>query len=301
MLEKEKAKLIKDICLVSLTLSLAIMFLLLANIIVGFDLFLIFIFPFLSTLIVLKTSTKGVLIYLGCLILISFIDLQNGFFSLLPNSLIGIIYGYAIKYFSFNFFTLFLGIIITLTIEVLLIFPIYFIFKVNLVEVYSKIFNLPYDVFKNYFLLFYLAICTFQSLISYLFLSNNIQKFKKIKDKNFNNFSYFFILDIVLYVLFTICYFFSKSFELLFLGLLELVVIYQLVTATNFYSKVNLIFSIASFILGLIIPIFIFSNLHLNLDLAFLTFTIYSSLISLIMLKYPSKNIKKETTKDLLE
>ena len=97
---KSKRNLVKnrEIALAGIALSLSIIFLGLSYVI-PFSSFLMIIFiPFLSALLAIRSSLKNQFIFLLAVVLISFIDIQEGLFYLIPNVIIGLVYGNLVNF-----------------------------------------------------------------------------------------------------------------------------------------------------------------------------------------------------------
>lgn len=178
---RDRNFLIYQITIAGISIALEALFLLLNYFIPVFELAILLFVPFLACLVSIKCKTSGRLLLIFGTAAISFIDIQSGFFTLLPSSIIGVVFGLSVKKVGLNIVSFFALLSVSFLTQYILIYPINFFFEVDLIEVYSKIFSLETEKFKLVFPLFYLLISCVSSLIIFLVTESEITKFKSVK------------------------------------------------------------------------------------------------------------------------
>ena len=94
---KERMAQNRQIAYTAIGVSLSILLLSFSYVLPFSSIIMMIFIPILSCLIVFNTNWKYQLMYLGIISLVCFIDIQEGFFYLLPNTIIGLFYGNLIK------------------------------------------------------------------------------------------------------------------------------------------------------------------------------------------------------------
>ena len=301
-------RLTKEITFASLSLALGIIFLSLSYVIPGITIFLMIIIPFTSAYFALNSNYKGQLIYLASLLAIAFIDFQGGFFDLLPNALIGLVYGNALKIFKANFLTYLVTLLATFVIETVLLIPVNIIFKVNMVEIYAALFNIDIEIFKNIFLLFMFLLSLIQTLITFVCITNELPKLN-IKNKEIpSNKKIEYPLLVVFFAIFyTLSTLYLKSLSYVVLMVLILILSYYILDMILTSSKNIKTLFICSIVLGAIASIVSIILLPKNfIELSMFILYLPSIVLSFFVLIYKCEkrdvtSSYKEESKDLLE
>lgn len=292
-----------QIALAGLVLALSILILLLSYILPGIDILFFIFIPFISAGFALKSNYKGQILYILGIIAISFIDMQIGFFNLLPKVIIGVFFGDIIKKIKLNFFSYLSLSIINFIVEWLLIYPIKWVYHIDLIQTYSTFFRIDITSFNLIFPVFYLAISFITSLITYMFCKDRINSIATINstidiDKPIS----YFILGGICYLGIIICHFVYLKFSYVFLLILTIMSIYLYIKKFNFKNSLifglNIGFSIVSITISIILG-FVFINECKYLCI--LNTIIYINMYYLFMLKYESRFISNTNKpKDLL-
>lgn len=290
----------RQISLVAIFFSLSLILLSLSYFLPILDLLFFLIFPFLASLVSLNTSYKGRLLFLFLAFIVSFIDIQTGFFSYLPYTILGILIGIYLSYFPFNSMTFFMISIFTSIIQMFLIIPTFYIYKINLLYVYSSFFHIDYQFILDYYLGLYLIFSFIEGLFIYLFYSSEINKFKYTHKFNIDNDFYLNIFCLTCFMLLLIFYFVNKNVFYYFLILNTVIQLFLYIKNKINKNKIVNIVDLAVFFIILIIETILYISLHIK-DILLIVMPIYSyiSIYNLIMLKYPCKN--KVVEKDLLK
>lgn len=256
---KSKRNLIKnrELALAGIALSLSIIFLGLSYVI-PFSSFLMIVFiPFLSALIAIRTSLKNQIIFLFAVILVSFIDIQEGLFYLIPNVIIGLVYGNLVN-FKLDRSLLFLG---TSTVSFLLsyaaIYLIDFIYKIDLFLVFSNLFKLKEEQFKTIAPLFFFTLSIIQTLIMTLTVQDEIKKFNVSTYDNRYQFYILLFITIIFYILSIVIRY--KAISYLMLGYSVLYGTICLIYEFSYKSKISKVILSVLLIISIFISLYIFT------------------------------------------
>ena len=292
-----------QIALASLVLSLSILILSLSYILPGLDILFFIFVPFISAGFALRSNYKGQILYILGIVAISFIDMQIGFFNLLPKCIIGIIFGNIIKKIKLNFFS-YLGLsIINFIVEWLLIYPIKWIYQIDLIQTFSTFFKINIDTFNLIFPVFYLGISFITCLITYMFCKDRINSISYINstidiDKPIS----YVLLGSICYLGLIICHFVFLKLSYVFLLILFIMSCYLYIKKFNYTN--NIIFGVNSGLLlvSLIISIILgFAFIKECKYLCILNTIIYINIYYLFMVKYEYRlSSKFKEQKDLL-
>ncbi len=296
------SNLIRQISIASLFLSLGILFLSLEYVVPFISLFYIIFIPFLSAYFTLNSNWKGQLIYLVCSALVSLIYMQTGLFEYLPNVIIGIGYGIAIKNYRSKIVSLVVLISVSFVINYLIMFPINWVYNVDMAVVFSTFFHINIDIMRLIFPTFIFVISSLQSLITFIITNEEMKKLplnKKIEEKNeFIILTIFILLGTILLV---IGAFFIIQMAYVSISFLFVISLILLIPQLRFdYPKPIIIeFSVFSLgLIGTIVGLIMFQNDYKYLSLIFIV--IINILDSLIMLRYNRSNeIKHQEVLDL--
>lgn len=296
------SNLIRQISIASLFLSLGILFLSLEYVVPFISLFYIIFIPFLSAYFTLNSNWKGQLIYLVCSALVSLIYMQTGLFEYLPNVIIGIGYGIAIKNYRSKIVSLVVLISVSFVINYLIMFPINWIYNVDMTVVFSTFFHINIDIMRLIFPTFIFVISSLQSLITFIITNEEMKKLplnKNIEEKNeFIILTIFILLGTILLV---IGAFFIIQMAYVSISFLFVISLILLILQLRFDSPKPIIIEFSVFSLGLIgtiVGLIMFQNDYKYLSLIFIV--IINILDSLIMLRYNRSNeIKHQEVLDL--
>lgn len=175
---KERMAQNRQIAYTAIGVSLSILLLSFSYVLPFSSIIMMFFVPILSCLIVFNTNWKYQLMYLGIISLVCFIDIQEGFFYLLPNTIIGLFYGNLIKKKISIDMLFLLTVILSTFLNSISYFPIKLFFKVDMIDVYRLIFKMDRSEFVNIYPVF----CYFISMIETFFLilisEEELKKFK---------------------------------------------------------------------------------------------------------------------------
>lgn len=251
-----------QIAIAAIALSLGIIILGLTYVISFMDIFIIIFVPFIAALVALRGDYRGQLLFFFGAIAISFISWQEGFFQFLPNAIIGLIFGNIVKKLSASFPTYLIVSLCSLIIEIVLIYPINFIFEVDMIDIYAKIFGLTKDAFKPIFPLFYLILASIQTLIMFITVSSELSKLGYIKDTKLrlNSPLFYLLIDIFVSILVIVGYFFAPWLMYLALGYILIILGYQVFRVIYPIDRINAIVLGISLIISIVIY-FIIVNL----------------------------------------
>ena len=280
-----------QIALAGLILALSILILLLTYILPGIDILFFIFVPFISAGFALKSNYKGQILYILGIIIVSFIDMQVGFFNLLPKVIIGVFFGDIIKKIKLNFFS-YLGLsIINFIVEWLLIYPIKWIYQIDLIQVYSTFFKINITTFNLIFPVFYLAISFITSLITYMFCKDRINSIATISSTiNIDKPISYFIVGGICYLGIIICHFLYLKLSYVFLLILSVMSIYLFIKKFNFKNSVVFGINIGLTIISISVSIILGFSLSIECKyLCILNTIIYTNIYYLFMLKYDSR------------
>lgn len=175
---KERMAQNRQIAYTAIGVSLSILLLSFSYVLPFSSIIMMIFVPILSCLIVFNTNWKYQLMYLGIISLVCFIDIQEGFFYLLPNTIIGLFYGNLIKKKISIDMLFLLTVILSTFLNSISYFPIKLFFKVDMIDVYRLIFKMDRSEFVNIYPIF----CYFISMIETFFLilisEEELKKFK---------------------------------------------------------------------------------------------------------------------------
>lgn len=302
-----KKRITSQIALAAIGLALGILLLSLSYVLPLTEAFIIVFVPFLSALLALKCDYRGQLLYLSGALAVSFIDMQEGFFSFLPNILIGLAFGDSVKKFSLSFASYLIALTISLLINALLIYPIRFFYQTDLIKIYAGIFNCSYDAFLSLYPLFCFLLCSVQTLICYIIIGNELPKIAEVPAENQSREEIFsFCASLLPFFLFTIGYFYLKWLAYLMEGYILLVGCWLSLRGFRKDKKAIIVIYVFIFLLGF---------LSLGLMLSFLPKSDYAlvfiplgfllNTLGLVMVEY-NKRTKayekpQEELKDLLK
>jgi hypothetical protein len=289
MESREPAKRITtSIALAAIGLALGILFLGLTYVVPFMGIFISVFIPFVSALVALKGDWKAQLIYLGGALCICFIDMQEGFFDFLPNCLIGICFGDAVKKFSLSFFSYLIMVTASFLIEWALIFPIKWIWGTDMISVYAALFHKTASSFAILFPLFTLILSSVQSLVTFIIISQEVKKVSYVPPVEVKAQVWWYLAaDALTLALIAVSYFFYLPLYYVYLGYLLIEASGQ--TAISF--RLDKTLPVTLYVTGIIASLVI-GGLIIGLggsqyaSLAFLPLGFIFVSISLVMLKY---------------
>lgn len=282
---KERMAQNRQIAYTAIGVSLSILLLSFSYVLPFSSIIMMIFIPILSCLIVFNTNWKYQLMYLGIISLVCFIDIQEGFFYLLPNTIIGLFYGNLIKKKISIDMLFLLTVILSTFLNSISYFPIKLFFKVDMIDVYRLIFKMDRSEFVNIYPVF----CYFISMIETFFLilisEEELKKFK-INIVNSTSSFGFAILGLILSSI-SLTFIFTNNINIITIILSSICIIplsISLIECFSFYfsSRVGKIILSISAIISLALFFFILSR---NVKM-FIPFSIIFALIV-----YPLINI----------
>ena len=295
-----------QIAIAAIGLSLGMIILGLTYLVSFMDILIIVFVPFIAALVALRGDYRAQLLFFFGTIAISFIAWQEGFFQFLPSAIIGLIFGNIVNKLSASFFTYLITLVCALILEILIIYPINFIFSVDMISIYASLLGLSKETFLPIFPLFYLMITSIQTLIMFITVSNELSKLGYIKNKEskFESPLYYLLLDIILGLLILIGYFFVSWLEYLSLGFILLTLGYQIFKVVYPFDKLNLILVSSTFALSIILFFVVLYFLDNSGDnyLCFIPGIILLLSLTLILMSFhkPKDNFENKN-KDILK
>jgi len=306
--EKENSRSVKEITYSAILIAIGAVLISLSYLTIFSDILIILFIPFLGAVASLKLSFKSQLIFLVCCVAISFIDIQEGFFSFLPNIIIGLAYGDFVKRFSLSFYSFLGALTISILVNIGLVYPINFIYQIDMISIYAAVFHLPKETFSNIFPSFYLFLCLVQILVAHIILTSELKKIVRVPQfKVKNEFTVILISSLLLLAGLVISHFFLKWLEYLFFCYFVLVSSYAFTSSFTLIKKWMVFFYCITIGVGLIlfsVSFCFLSQPDYYLSLIFLT----SSLLldGLVMIEYSCKAIGNglplaDEKKDLLK
>ena len=282
---KERMAQNRQIAYTAIGVSLSILLLSFSYVLPFSSIIMMIFVPILSCLIVFNTNWKYQLMYLGIISLVCFIDIQEGFFYLLPNTIIGLFYGNLIKKKISIDMLFLLTVILSTFLNSISYFPIKLFFKVDMIDVYRLIFKMDRSEFVNIYPVF----CYFISMIETFFLilisEEELKKFKINIVDSTSSFG-FAILGLILSSI-SLTFIFTNSINIITIILSSICIIplsISLIECFTFYfsSRLGKMILSISAIISLVLFLFILSR---NVKM-FIPFSIIFSLIV-----YPLLNI----------
>lgn len=282
---KERMAQNRQIAYTAIGVSLSILLLSFSYVLPFSSIIMMIFVPILSCLIVFNTNWKYQLMYLGIISLVCFIDIQEGFFYLLPNTIIGLFYGNLIKKKISIDMLFLLTVILSTFLNSISYFPIKLFFKVDMIDVYRLIFKMDRSEFVNIYPVF----CYFISMIETFFLilisEEELKKFK-INIVDFTSSFGFAILGLILSSI-SLTFIFTNNINIITIILSSICIIplsISLIECFTFYfsSRLGKMILSISAIISLVLFFFILSR---NVKM-FIPFSIIFSLIV-----YPLLNI----------
>lgn len=282
---KERMAQNRQIAYTAIGVSLSILLLSFSYVLPFSSIIMMIFVPILSCLIVFNTNWKYQLMYLGIISLVCFIDIQEGFFYLLPNTIIGLFYGNLIKKKISIDMLFLLTVILSTFLNSISYFPIKLFFKVDMIDVYRLIFKMDRSEFVNIYPVF----CYFISMIETFFLilisEEELKKFKINIVDSTSSFC-FAILGLILSSI-SLTFIFTNNINIITIILSSICIIplsISLIECFTFYfsSRLGKMILSISAIISLVLFFFILSR---NVKM-FIPFSIIFSLIV-----YPLLNI----------
>lgn len=282
---KERMAQNRQIAYTAIGVSLSILLLSFSYVLPFSSIIMMIFVPILSCLIVFNTNWKYQLMYLGIISLVCFIDIQEGFFYLLPNTIIGLFYGNLIKKKISIDMLFLLTVILSTFLNSISYFPIKLFFKVDMIDVYRLIFKMDRSEFVNIYPVF----CYFISMIETFFLilisEEELKKFKINIVDSTSSFD-FAILGLILSSI-SLTFIFTNNINIITIILSSICIIplsISLIECFTFYfsSRLGKMILSISAIISLVLFFFILSR---NVKM-FIPFSIIFSLIV-----YPLLNI----------
>lgn len=210
----------------ALALALSIIFLGLSYVIPFASLLTIVFIPFLIAIFAFNSSAKSKTIFMIALTVVCLIDIQEGFFYLWPNAVIGLVYGSLLKHKCDRVLLFLVTSAVSFLLSYGVIFPINYLFKTNLFEVFAHLFGLETTIFQDLVApVFFMLIGLVETLIMHLTVSEEMKKFKMEINDSKHQFLILTILNSVLFVL-------ALGLSFVSLSISYVILAYSLVTSS---------------------------------------------------------------------
>lgn len=229
---------------------LHVLFLLLGKIIVGSELLMVLILPFLSTMYTLKCDKKSVLMFvIATLLLCSVFDVVSTFIYVVPSLICGITYGFLRKNNCKELELLCLsGLVHMLSIGFSFLVIVLLFKEMDFLRIFEKIFDLKGEKLITVSLLLLLVLGYCEAFLVHVISDNEIGKFMNKVEKNDSVPRWFVIPIIVSLVLFCILYFVKNLYSVFPMVILFVFVIPYIVEGIlNFKYKILTILLIVIF------------------------------------------------------
>ena len=220
---------------------LHVLFLLLGKIVVGSELLMVLILPFLSTMYTLKCDKKSVLMFvIATLLLCSVFDVVSTFIYVVPSLMCGITYGFLRKKNCKELELLCLsGLVHVLSIGFSFLVIVLLFKELDFLSIFEKIFSLTGERLVVVSLLTLLILAYCEAFLVHMISDNEIGKFMSKVKKNDHVPKWFLIPVSVSLVLFLILYFVKNLYSVFPMVILFVFVIpYIIEGMLNFKYKI---------------------------------------------------------------
>lgn len=168
---------IVEICYCAMALAICLLFLALSFVIPFSSILMMVFLPMFLALVAVKTRYQYQLALIIAIALCCFIDIQDGFFYLLPNAVIGLVYGDLLKNKVSVLFAFVGAFIAASLLNTLSYFPIKFLFNVDMIQVFAGILNIERSVFLDIYPLFSMITASISTLLLFVISSEDLKKF----------------------------------------------------------------------------------------------------------------------------
>lgn len=168
---------IVEICYCAMALAICLLFLALSFVIPFSSILMMVFLPMFLALVAVKTRYQYQLALIIAIALCCFIDIQDGFFYLLPNAVIGLVYGDLLKNKVSVLFAFVGAFIAASLLNTLSYFPIKFLFNVDMIQVFSGILNIERSIFLDIYPLFSMITASISTLLLFVISSEDLKKF----------------------------------------------------------------------------------------------------------------------------
>lgn len=180
---------VKQITFIAIMSAINIIFVILNLFLPFFTLILIIGLPFTSLLVNINAHIKYQIIYLITTVLIcSLIDFQASLFYIIPSIINGLLFGFFIRNHLHGFYLLVLTSIICILTQSISIMLINLLYQIDMLDFFSRIFNISLQRFSDIYLVFLFGIGLLQNIFSYLIIEDEIKKFKFRIDETYSVF-----------------------------------------------------------------------------------------------------------------
>lgn len=188
----------KSIALISMMTALNLIFLLLSMFLPISSLFLMIALPLTSALVSIKVKPKFILIYFIATLLLSFIDIQEALFYVLPSLFSGLAFGYLVNKKIHGFFILSITSIINFLLTLLSISLIKIIYEIDMYKYLANLLDYNENTLNQILAMALLILAIIQSLITYIICKNELLKFQILIKEDTSIFSMILLTTFVL-------------------------------------------------------------------------------------------------------
>lgn len=174
--ERRQAAIV-EICYCAMALAICLLFLGLSFIIPFSSILMMVFLPMFLALVAVKTRYLYQLSLIIAIVLCCFIDIQDGFFYLLPNTIIGLAYGDLLKKKVSVLFAFIGAFVVASLLNSLSYFPIKFLFGVDMIAVFANVLRIEKSLFVDIYPLFSMIIASVSTLLLFIISSEDLKKF----------------------------------------------------------------------------------------------------------------------------
>lgn len=188
---------IKNLSFTAIIVSINIVFVLLNLLSPIFTILLLIAMPFSITLVKIKCGLKYSLLGILSSILITIlIDYQTSLFYLLPSLISGLLFGIFIEKKLHRFYIVIFSSLIGIFTQYLSILLINAISSIDMILLFSQIFKIDINIFKDISYVILFIISFIQTIFSYIIIDSEAEKFN-IEIKKENNLFYHLLIETI--------------------------------------------------------------------------------------------------------
>lgn len=294
-----ETKKIKKLTLSSMLLGINILFVT-TNLFLPISIIILIAIPFSTTITKIKCGNKYTLLtIISAIIISSLIDFQTTIFYLLPSLITGLLFGIFIDLKLHSFYNIIFTSLIGIIIQAISFLIIQALYQIDIVNLLTKLLNIDTFHFKNITITLLFLISFIQTLFSYIIIENDAEKFKISINKKDN---IFYPLTIQTILLSSIGWTLSNSqpnFAHLITSLSIISSIYLIYYIIKYQKKITNITLIITLVITYFICLINSSYFKTNgYHLIFNIFSLTTFINGVILIIYV-KLIKKEKINDL--
>jgi hypothetical protein len=286
---------VKALTFTSIMSAISLVFVLITYFVSGTGLFLILVLPLIAALVALKVNLKYSLIYIFATFAMSFIDFQNALFVILPSLISGIIFGYLIRTEVQGYYIIFLISVLNIGLQIGATYLVKGIYQIDLINVYSNVFHIKYEVFSSIYYLFLFVLSLIQTVITYIIMTNEIKKIGFVFNEKKNHYIWILLTTLIFSLLSVILINFAPSLSYVFIGFsLYFGVVLGYYHFSYYQKKLVLIIQDVLYALSLLFMFVLMFTLPSNYKPLVLLLPVLGEFIMSIIVIIYSKIIKKE-------